>query len=511
MKTLFYYGFCLLLTESLGWAGIVMVYDVAVIGAGVVGAMIARELMKYELSVCLLEAEDDVAMGASRANSGIVHAGFDAMPGSLKAKLNVQGSAMMEEVARELGVNYQRNGSLVVGFDEPDKKTLQILYERGNQNGVAGLRIVSDKELHDMEPNITVDTAGALYAPTGAIVCPYGLTIAAAGNAMDNGAELYTGFAVKEITTGNEAADGYLNQTEIAGKEAFFVLSSEHRSLRARYIVNAAGLYADTIARMVGDDSFAIHPRKGEYLLLDKEYGNSIGHTIFRTPTPMGKGILTTPTVDGNLLLGPTSQDITDKEDCATTRAGLDEVLQKTFINLPAKAVITSFCGLRAVGDTGDFIIRSPRARFLNVAGIESPGLSASPAIAVYAVELLERMGLVLQENRNFRPERKPQHWFRDLDMDGKNTVIANDKRYGRIVCRCEGITEGEIVEAIHTNPKATNLDAVKRRTRSGMGRCQGGFCTPHLVEILARELKIPYEAVTKCGGESRLNFCRTK
>ena len=267
MKTLFYYGFCLLLTESLGWAGIVMVYDVAVIGAGVVGAMIARELMKYELSVCLLEAEDDVAMGASRANSGIVHAGFDAMPGSLKAKLNVQGSAMMEEVARELGVNYQRNGSLVVGFDEPDKKTLQILYERGNQNGVAGLRIVSDKELHDMEPNITVDTAGALYAPTGAIVCPYGLTIAAAGNAMDNGAELYTGFAVKEITTGNEAADGYLNQTEIAGKEAFFVLSSEHRSLRARYIVNAAGLYADTIARMVGDDSFAIHPRKGEYLL----------------------------------------------------------------------------------------------------------------------------------------------------------------------------------------------------------------------------------------------------
>lgn len=488
-----------------------MIYDVAVIGAGVIGGMIARELMKYELSVCLLEAEDDIAMGASRANSGIVHAGFDAVPGSLKAKLNVQGSAMMEEVTRELGVRYQRNGSLVVGFGEQDKKTLQILYERGNQNGVAGLRLISGKELHDMEPNITVDTVGALYAPTGAIVCPYGLTIAAVGNAMDNGTELYTDFSVKEIVAGNDAADGSANQTEFAGKEEFFVLSSEYRSLRARYIVNAAGLYADTIARMAGDTSFTIHPRKGEYLLLDKEYGNLIGHTIFRTPTPMGKGILTTPTVDGNLLLGPTSQDIADKEDRATTRAGLDEVLEKTFINLPAKAVITSFSGLRAVGDTGDFIIRSPRPRFLNVAGIESPGLSASPAIAVYTVGLLEQMGLVLHKNRDFRPERKPQHWFRDLEMDGKNAVIANDKRYGRIVCRCEGVTEGEIVDAIHTNPKAVNLDAVKRRTRCGMGRCQGGFCTPHLVEILARELKISYEAVTKCGGESGLNFCRTK
>ena len=246
-----------------------MIYDVAVIGAGVIGGMIARELMKYELSVCLLEAEDDIAMGASRANSGIVHAGFDAVPGSLKAKLNVQGSAMMEEVTRELGVRYQRNGSLVVGFGEQDKKTLQILYERGNQNGVAGLRLISGKELHDMEPNITVDTVGALYAPTGAIVCPYGLTIAAVGNAMDNGTELYTDFLVKEIVAGNDAADGSANQTEFAGKEEFFVLSSEYRSLRARYIVNAAGLYADTIARMAGDTSFTIHPRKGEYLLLD--------------------------------------------------------------------------------------------------------------------------------------------------------------------------------------------------------------------------------------------------
>ena len=241
-----------------------MIYDVAVIGAGVIGGMIARELMKYELSVCLLEAEDDIAMGASRANSGIVHAGFDAVPGSLKAKLNVQGSAMMEEVTRELGVRYQRNGSLVVGFGEQDKKTLQILYERGNQNGVAGLRLISGKELHDMEPNITVDTVGALYAPTGAIVCPYGLTIAAVGNAMDNGTELYTDFSVKEIVAGNDAADGSANHTEFAGKEEFFVLSSEYRSLRARYIVNAAGLYADTIARMAGDTSFTIHPRKGE-------------------------------------------------------------------------------------------------------------------------------------------------------------------------------------------------------------------------------------------------------
>ncbi len=473
-------------------------YDVAIIGAGVVGGLIARELSRYNLRVVLLEKENDVAMGATKANSAIVHAGFDAKEGSLKAKLNVKGSEMMEQVARELGVKYKRNGSLVIGFSDEDKETIKALYERGVKNGVRELSILDRDELHRLEPNIGKNASCALRAPTGAIICPYELTVAAIGNAMDNGAELELSFPV----------------TAIERKNGVYEICSNDRSITAKYVVNAAGVYSDAIAKMVGDDSFTVHPRRGEYILLDKECGNIVSHTIFRTPSKMGKGILVSPTVDGNLLTGPTSVDMEDKEDKSTTAGGFAHVIKETAENVegvPFGKTITSFCGLRAVGSTGDFIITSPLRGFVNVAGIESPGLSASPAIAEYVVDILRESGLALHENKAFNPIRKPMHHFRQASIEEKNAIIAKDKAYGKIVCRCETVTEGEILEAIRTNPKPRDLDGVKRRTRSQMGRCQGGFCSPRIVELLSRELGIAYEDVTKFGGESRLNYGKTK
>ncbi|MBQ8415832.1 MAG: NAD(P)/FAD-dependent oxidoreductase [Clostridia bacterium] len=473
-------------------------YDVAIIGAGVVGAMIARKLSEYKLNVCILEKEADVAMGATKANSAIIHAGFDAAEGTLKAKLNVKGSEMMPQIARELGVKYQNNGSLVLGFHEEDRTTLSMLLDRGIRNGVRGLRIIEQAELQRLEPNLSDRAICALEAPSGAIICPYELTVAAIGNAMDNGASLLCDFEV----------------TAIHNSDNFYELCSPNHSIKAKYIVNAAGLYADRIAAMVGDTSFQIHPRRGEYLLLDKECGNLVRHTVFRTPTNMGKGILITPTVDGNLLLGPTSENSEEKENKATTASGLVKILKEAGENLkslPLNKMITSFCGLRAAGSSGDFIINSPKDRFINVAGIESPGLSASPAIAVYVTELLAKQRLPLEPKQNFNPFRRPMHAFHEMSIQEKNELIKKDPSYGRIVCRCEGISEGEILDAIRTNPKATDLDGVKRRTRAQMGRCQGGFCTPYVMELIARETGIPYERVTKFGGGSYINVAKTK
>lgn len=473
-------------------------YDVVIIGAGIVGAMTARELMKYQLRVCVVEKENDVAMGATKANSAIVHAGFDAKPGTLKAKLNVRGSEMMQKVAEELGVKYENNGSLVIGFHEADMHTLHALYEQGVQNGVKGLRIVNQAELRELEPSVSEKAIGALYAPSGAIVCPYELCIAAMGNAMDNGATLKRGFRV----------------TDIKERDGVFEVCSETETVCAKYVINAAGLYSDAIARMIGDDSFKIHPRRGEYILLDKECGHMAKQTIFRTPSEMGKGILISRTVDGNLLLGPTSVDMEDKENRETTAEGFAHIIRTAKENIkdiPLGKTITSFCGLRAVGDSGDFIIHAPKKGFINVAGIESPGLSASPAIAEYVAELLKEQGASLAVNENHQPMRKPAHLFREAAMEEKNQMIRQNPAYGRVVCRCETVTEGEIVEAIHQNPGARDIDGVKRRTRSGMGRCQGGFCLPYVAEILARELQIPFDAVTKSGGNSKLTVGRTK
>lgn len=459
-------------------------YDIVVIGAGVVGGMIARELTRYRVSVCILEKQSDVAMGASKANSGIVHAGFDAKEGSLKALLNVRGSEKMESVAKELGVHYRRNGSLVVGFSDEDMRTIAELYARGCQNNVRGLRILTGEEVRELEPNISDTVLGALHAPTGAIVCPYMLTVAAIGNAMDNGAVLKTDFEV----------------TAIAEKDGVYAISSPNETVEARYVINAAGVYSDAIADMAGCGGFTVTPRKGEYLLLDRECGGVVDHTVFKVPTKMGKGILVSPTADGNLLLGPTSVNIGDKDNTETTQEGIDAIIEGASAcvkSIPLRSVITSFTGLRAVGDTGDFIIKAAKPNFIHVAGIESPGLSSAPAIAEYVADLLREHGMELLENTEFCPTRK---MFR-----------APAEKYHKVICRCETVSEGEILTAIHTNPGAKDIDGVKRRTRSGMGRCQGGFCMPYVAEILARERNVDLTDVTKCGGDSRLLFGKVK
>ena len=473
-------------------------YDVAIIGGGVVGGMIARTLASYKLNICIHEKAHDVATGASAANSAIVHAGYDAKEGSLKAKLNVRGSRLMPNVCKELGVKYKNNGSLVIGFNEEDREALEALLVRGNKNGVEGLCILEKDELHTLEPNLSPDVLCALYAPTGAIVCPYELTIASIGNAMDNGADLELDFAVSKIQD----------------LGSHYEISSDKGTVSARYVINAAGVFSDEIAKMVGDDSFTIQPRRGEYVLLDKECGSLVKNTIFRTPGKMGKGILVSPTVDGNLITGPTGVDIEDKLDKSTTAEGLAFVMQQSNENttgIPFGKSITSFCGLRAVGSVGDFIIGNPLPRFVNVAGIESPGLSSAPAIAEMVVELLDAAGLTLEKNPDFNPIREATHAFREGTIEEKNEMIKKGPAYGHIICRCEGVSEGEILAAIRQNPRPRDLDGVKRRTRAQMGRCQGGFCSPYIVELLAQEMNIPYEEVTKCGGKSRINVQKTK
>ncbi len=475
------------------------IFDVAIIGGGVTGAMVARKLASFNLKICILEKESDVAMGATRANSAIIHAGFDAKEGSLKAKMNVRGSEMMEKIAGELGVKYKNNGSLVIGFSKEDHAALEELCKRGTANGVEGVRVIEREELKALEPNISDNALCALYAPTGAIICPYELTIAAVGNAMDNGCELYLAYNVESICREN----------------GIYVISSSDRSIRTRYVINAAGLHSDDIAKMVGDDSFSVRARRGEYVLLDRECGNIVKHTIFRVPSKMGKGILVTPTVDGNLLLGPTSEDIEDKDDKSVTQHGLNRVIMEAgenlSVNVPINKSITSFCGLRSVGSTGDFIIKPSAENFITLGGIESPGLSSAPAIAEYVAEMLENMGLELTENKNFDPIRAPKHDFREATIEQKAEIIKKDSSYGRIICRCETVSEGEILDAIRSNPPALTVDAVKRRTRSGMGRCQGGFCGTYVMELIAKERGVAFEEVTKSGGESKIVVGKTK
>lgn len=472
-------------------------FDVAIIGAGVAGAFVARELSKYELRVVILEKMSDVALGATRANSAIVHAGYDAKEGSLKAKLNVRGSEMMEKVAGELGVKYNRCGSLVVGFSEEDRETLNSLKERGEKNGVRELSVVSREELLKIEPNIGEGVSCALVAKTGAIICPYELCMAAIGNAMDNGVSLKLNFGVEKI---EKCEGGYK-------------VSSATDSITARRVINCAGLYSDEVAKMTGDGSFTITPRRGEYMLLDKECGGTVSHTVFRCPSKMGKGILVSPTVDGNLLLGPTAENIEDKDDTSTTAEGLAKVRAQAaeqVSGIDFSKTITSFTGLRATGSTGDFIINE-RDGFINVAGIESPGLSSAPEIGEYVAELVRESGVELVPRVDFNPIRKPAHYFRELSLDEKNEIIKEHPEYAHVICRCEIVTEGEILEAIRTNPRPTDVDGVKRRTRASMGRCQGGFCTPYIIELLAAEMDCDFGDVTKFGGNSKINLGRTK
>ena len=469
-------------------------FDVVVVGGGVIGGMVLRELSKYQLSCCLLEKESDVAMGASKANSGIVHAGFDAKEGSLKAKFNVLGNKMMEKVCLDLGVKYKNNGSLVVAFSDEELKAIEDLKIRGEKNGVEDLEIIDKETLKSLEPNISNNALGALYAKTGGIVCPYELTIASIGNAMDNGAELIREFDVCSI---------------VKTDNGFILESTDGKKVDAKIIINCAGLGSQTIANLAGDFSFTVGGRKGEYILLDREAGDFVSHTLFFTPTAKGKGILVSNTVDGNILLGPTA-DEQPVPDTDTTAQGLSFVIEKANQmcgKVPLDKTITSFAGIRAYCDRHDFVIEesSEVNGLINVAGIESPGLTSAPAIAKFVVEDLVSKLIDIKENKDFVGTRIPDNFFKQMTTEEKNALIKKDPSFGKIVCRCEQVTEGEILHAIRSNPKATDIDGVKRRTRSGMGRCQGGFCQPYIAELIAKEHGVDMTKVTKKGKNSLL------
>ncbi len=468
-------------------------YDVIIIGAGVSGCATARELSRYKVKACVLEKEEDVCCGTSKANSAIVHAGYDAEEGSLMAKLNVMGSKMMPQLAKDLDFPYLQNGSLVVCTDEESLPGLTKLYERGVHNGVEGLRIVEREELEAMEPNISDKAIAALYAPTAGIVCPFNLNIALAENAYTNGVEFFFNTKVEDI---EKIEGGYRVKTGTGDYEG-------------RCVVNAAGVYADQIHNMVSGSTFTIVPRRGDYCLLDKTAGHHVSRTIFALPGKYGKGILVAPTVHGNLIVGPTAIDIEDREGTNTTRQGLDEVIEKsaeTVKNVPLRQVITSFAGLRAHQTGHEFIIEEVKDApgFVDCAGIESPGLSSCPAIGCMVADIVKGI-LNPEENPDFVGTRKGVLNPADLSMEERNALIKENPAYGNIICRCESVTEGEILDAIHRPLGAKSLDGVKRRTRAGMGRCQAGFCSPRTMEILARELHVDMSEITKSGGSSRI------
>ena len=438
-----------------------MDYDVAVIGAGVTGCAVARELARWDLKVCVLEKGEDVCCGTSKANSAIVHAGHDAEPGSLKARFNLEGNRMMGDLAKELDFDFVRNGSLVLCLDEADLPALRALYEKGVKNGVEGLELLDGDQVRAMEPNISERVCAALYAPTGGIVCPFGLTIALAENACDNGVKFSFLTPVETV----KPVDG-----------GYELMTGGGNTLTARYVVNAAGVYADVFHNMVSGKKIHITARKGEYCLLDKEAGGHVSRTIFQLPGRMGKGVLVTPTVHGNLLLGPTAVDVEDKEQTATTAEGLASLTEKAMAGvdaIPFRQVITSFAGLRAHEDGDDFVIGEPEDApgFFDAAGIESPGLTSAPAIGVYLAGLIaEKSGAAL--NERFEGRRKGIVRPQELDRGEREALIKEHPEYGTIVCRCEGVSEGEILDAIHRTLGAVSLDGIKRRVRQGMGRC---------------------------------------
>ena len=472
-------------------------YDVAIIGAGITGSAIARRLSRWQLRVALIDGAADVAMGASRANSAIVHAGYDCPPGSLEAKLNVEGNRLYTQWCEELDVPLKRCGSFVAAFTEEEAQHVGELYERGLKNGVPGMRIISGDEARKMEPMLSEDCVCALLAETGGITCPYEMTIACAENARRNGVEWLMEHPV----------------TAISANDAGFVIRAGGEEISAKRVINAAGLFSDEIARMIGDDSFTVKARKGEYLLLDRA-AQTPNVVIFQTPSKMGKGILVSPTVDGNSFAGPTAVNQDDKYDTSVSAEGIRELqtqAKKSTPGIDFRNVITSFAGLRAQPSTGDFIIRPSDvdARFIHAAGICSPGLTSAPAIADYVENLVRESGLELIEDPNYDPNRQHIRAFRHMNAGEKAQAIAENPLYGRIICRCETITEAEVVEAVRRG--ARTLDGVKRRTRAGMGRCQGGFCAPRVMEIISRETGIPMEELTKFGGGSYLIAEKTR
>lgn len=463
-------------------------FDVIVIGGGVTGCATLRELSKYNLKLALLEKEEDVCSGTSKANSAIVHAGHDAKSGTLKARLNVRGNKLIRELSSELNFAYQNNGSLVLCFDENDYPKLEELYNRGIANGVEGLKILNHDETLALEPNLSDEVKYSLLCETGGIVCPFEMNIALAENAVANGAEAIFNYEVNSIV---KEDDYYLINNEI----------------KTRAIVNAAGVYGDVLHNLVCADKVKITPRKGDYCLLDRDVGNLVSHTIFQLPSALGKGVLVTPTVHGNILIGPSATDIDDKEATATTRDDLDYIIsasKRSLKNIPFNKTITSFSGLRARGNTGDFIIKESADNFFDAIGIESPGLTSAPAIGEMLCEMVISK-LKVSKKDNFVSTRKGIPHLANLTIEERAKLIKENPLYGNIICRCCDVSEGEIVDSINRPMGATSLDGVKRRSGACMGRCQAGFCNPKIIEILARELGIKEEDVCKNNSKSKM------
>ena len=467
--------------------------DVVVIGGGITGTAILAALARLELSCVLVEKEPDIAAGTTKANSAILHAGFDAPTGSMKAKMNVEGNRLYHELQKDLDLDIRWAGSFVCAATEEEEKQIEQLLARGKANGVPGMEIWDGDKVREKEPNLSSSIRAALWAPTAGICWPFGMAVAFAENAVENGAEILRECEVTGVRV--ESGKG-------------FVVETTQGEIHARYVVNAAGVFADKVAAMAGDTSFSIHPRKGEYILFDKTAQDKlVKGIVFPAPTKTTKGILVCATTHGNTFIGPNAQDQESREDTAVTTPGMDEIIagaKKLVPELPMGAAITQFAGIRAVSDTNDFIVGESKTvkGLYHAAGIQSPGLTSAPAIArLLAEEIAKAAGA--KEKSDVRKGRPAQPVFRELSADEQAALINKDARYGRVICRCETITEGEIVDAIKRPCGARTVDGVKRRTRAGMGRCQGGFCGPRVIEILSRELNIPVPKVRKDGADS--------
>lgn len=476
-----------------------MVYDVAIVGGGVIGAAVAYELSKYRLKTVVLERETDIAEGTTKANSGIVHAGYDPEPGTWMARCNVRGAQMMEELCGRLSVHYRKCGSLVLAFSEEDQKTVQKLYERGKKNGVPGLEVIDGEEVRKREPNVSEQVLCALFAPTGAIVNPWELCIALADTAKKNGVDFWLDSEVTAITR----------------DENIYTLHTGKGAVRANYVINAAGVHADRVQQMVGEKEFSIIPIRGEYYMLDKNQGDLVNTVVFQCPGKEGKGVLVSPTVHGNLIVGPNAEEIPDGDDVATTRRGLAFVKQaaaRSVAVINYRDAIRNFAGVRAHSDQEDFVIGPSKSagHFINLAGIKSPGLTSAPAIAEVCVEILQREGMRLDQKQDYEDTRKVVR-VKELSLEQKQAAVRENPLYGRVICRCETITEGEIVDAIHSPIPACTVDGVKKRCNAGLGRCQGGFCGPRVAEIISRELSIPMEEVLLNKKGTRILTGETK
>jgi glycerol-3-phosphate dehydrogenase len=460
-------------------------YDVAIVGAGVVGSAIARELSQYKLNICIIEKAEDVTTGASKANSGIVHGGYSAKYGTLKGELCYKGNKMYRQLEKELNFGFRETGALVIGFEKEDEKKIKELYDNGIKIGCDDLEIIYEDRIREIEPHISKDVKVALYAKSVGVTSPYEFTIALAENAVENGVE---------VKLEEEVLD-------IKNLRDHFCIETTKGDVKTRYIVNAAGLYSDRIANMVGIHDFKILPRRGQYILLGKDQGHLVNTVVFQLPTDKGKGILVTTTYHGNFMIGPNAEEVDDRDDVATTMESLEAVIEtarKSIPNFDIRRALTSFSGIRAVSSNGDFIIEESRVKgFVNVAGIDSPGLTSAPAIAERVKDILKASGLELNKKEKFNPNRKAIIVKKDKSFDGR---VDHEDPAKNIICRCEKVTEAEIIDAIHRGLPVNSIDGIKRRTRAGMGPCQGTFCRSRVKAIIARERKIPIEEVTLRG-----------